>query len=504
MVFGTPEYMAPEQAMGQTVDGRADLYSLGIIGFEMLTGGRPFEHDNAATLLAMQITAPLPTLASRLPDANIPPEVEALVARLLEKDAARRFADAKELATAVTTLMLDLAAQGRVDTAYVDRAGTSGAISLRSLQPARASSSSATRLPGASAGPASPGLGGRSGEVAEVEVAPEAPGSAPRGANALLSVGADTASRALSIAQTYAGRLGRRGMLWVAGACALALAILLRVVIGPLAPAPATGGQAHVGGTDIVVKPAAVAAVSDAVDEHLAGAEALLQKGDYATAIAQLLPIEQDHAALARVHRDLEQAYFGTGDARSALHEAGLWLQADPHASGDPALQQELRGLALGQATPAAQGAQTAQAPERGAGQRARPEDEEAALLLLETSMGTIGPDILYDLAYGGHYGPAQLQRIHASLAKPEVRMQASAALLVTLDLRAAGGCEAKRSLLDRARDAGDARTLAVLRSYQASSGCGFLGMRDCWSCLHRDGALARALEEIEARVGKP
>jgi hypothetical protein len=124
------------------------------------------------------------------------------------------------------------------------------------------------------------------------------------------------------------------------------------------------------------------------------------------------------------------------------------------------------------------------------------------AIALLETSMGAAGPDILYDLAYAGHPGPAS--RAHASLAKPEVRALASPALLVTLDLRAAGGCEAKRGLLDRARQSGDARTLAVLRGYEGASGCGFLGMRDCWPCLHRDGAMGRAVEEIEARIAKP
>ena len=62
MVYGTPEYMAPEQALGQPVDARADLYALGIIMYEMLTGHRPFEADSKVALLGMQVTAPVPAM----------------------------------------------------------------------------------------------------------------------------------------------------------------------------------------------------------------------------------------------------------------------------------------------------------------------------------------------------------------------------------------------------------------------------------------------------------
>ena len=65
-IYGTPEYMAPEQALGQPVDARADLYALGIMTYEMLVGWRPFVAESAVQL-SMQVTAPVPPMAERAP-----------------------------------------------------------------------------------------------------------------------------------------------------------------------------------------------------------------------------------------------------------------------------------------------------------------------------------------------------------------------------------------------------------------------------------------------------
>src|SRR5580658_8494790 len=114
MVYGTPEYMAPEQALGQPVDARADLYALGVMLFEMVTGARPYDHESKVTLLGMHVTAPVPSMRQRLPDDNIPEEVDAIVTRLLAKEATARFGDAKGLIDALDTAVADLAARGLI------------------------------------------------------------------------------------------------------------------------------------------------------------------------------------------------------------------------------------------------------------------------------------------------------------------------------------------------------------------------------------------------------
>jgi serine/threonine-protein kinase len=95
-VLGTPEYMAPEQASGGAVDGRADLYSLGCIAYEMLTRRQIFGGGTQPEILIRQMTVTPPPLRTHAPD--VPAELEAVIMRALEKDPARRPQSALELA----------------------------------------------------------------------------------------------------------------------------------------------------------------------------------------------------------------------------------------------------------------------------------------------------------------------------------------------------------------------------------------------------------------------
>jgi serine/threonine-protein kinase len=89
-VFGTPRYMSPEQAQGKTLDGRSDLYAVGVLLFHMLTGHPPFTDDDAVIVMAHHIkTIPEP-VRQLVPDRAIPESLEKLVERALEKDPAAR------------------------------------------------------------------------------------------------------------------------------------------------------------------------------------------------------------------------------------------------------------------------------------------------------------------------------------------------------------------------------------------------------------------------------
>ena len=102
VVFGTPAYMAPEQVLGEAIDGRADLYALGITIFEMLTGRVPFRSPDLATLVRMQVSVPAPPLAQSARGRPwCTPALEHLVARALAKRPDDRFADAAEMAAAL-------------------------------------------------------------------------------------------------------------------------------------------------------------------------------------------------------------------------------------------------------------------------------------------------------------------------------------------------------------------------------------------------------------------
>ncbi len=105
-VFGTPEYMAPEQARGEEATAQSDLYALGVLFFEMLTGQLPFRSDDRETLLEMQRTAVAPRPRSIKPD--VLPAAETIVIKLLEKDRRKRFQDAHHLHEELKSLQRSL------------------------------------------------------------------------------------------------------------------------------------------------------------------------------------------------------------------------------------------------------------------------------------------------------------------------------------------------------------------------------------------------------------
>ncbi|CAN5474432.1 hypothetical protein BH23ACI1_BH23ACI1_03040 [soil metagenome] len=99
--LGTPQYMSPEQTMGKDVDGRSDLYSLGVMLYEMLVGEVPFTDPSTPAILVKHMTETPAPPSRRRPDIGIPPFLEAVALKCLEKDPANRYQTAEELAAAL-------------------------------------------------------------------------------------------------------------------------------------------------------------------------------------------------------------------------------------------------------------------------------------------------------------------------------------------------------------------------------------------------------------------
>jgi serine/threonine-protein kinase len=111
MIIGTPQYMSPEQASGDRLDGRSDIYSLGIVLYQMLAGSPPFDGPSSASILAQQLTQEPAPIRRERPDVS--EEMAVVLERMLAKDAAKRFQTASDVSRALVDA-LPTAARNRV------------------------------------------------------------------------------------------------------------------------------------------------------------------------------------------------------------------------------------------------------------------------------------------------------------------------------------------------------------------------------------------------------
>jgi serine/threonine protein kinase/Flp pilus assembly protein TadD len=100
-VMGTPLYMAPEQGSGEDVDHRSDLYAVGLILYELLSGRPPFQADTFMELVQMQASVSAPLLSEKRPELGIPPPLDDVIQKALAKDRAARFQSADEMLRAL-------------------------------------------------------------------------------------------------------------------------------------------------------------------------------------------------------------------------------------------------------------------------------------------------------------------------------------------------------------------------------------------------------------------
>ena len=115
MIFGTPEYMSPEQAKGEKVDHRVDVYALGIIAYELLTGRVPFTADTFMGILTKHMFEPPAAPSTVAPTIEVPEQVEAIILKALQKDREYRFQSMEEMGAAIENVGTDSAAVSVVD-----------------------------------------------------------------------------------------------------------------------------------------------------------------------------------------------------------------------------------------------------------------------------------------------------------------------------------------------------------------------------------------------------
>lgn len=152
IVVGTPAYMAPEQAGGGAADARADVYALGNVLFELLAGRRPFPFSEAHELLRAHLLTPPPSLKDTCHDLDVPPELDALVARALSKEARDRYPDAAAMLVAIDTTPIprprsgELPLDPRRTVQARPRTGATGSSDAREDGPSRNGRSGEVRL----------------------------------------------------------------------------------------------------------------------------------------------------------------------------------------------------------------------------------------------------------------------------------------------------------------------------------------------------------------------
>jgi serine/threonine-protein kinase len=440
-IFGTPQYMSPEQGQGRPVDGRSDLYSLGIILYEMLAGQLPFDADDLVVLITRQVTEPPPPL----PEA-LPAPVRELTLQLLEKKPEARVQSAAELVVRIDELLAELAQRARTPPAP-RAAPSSGRASRRSAEPrSRDASGVAARSWHDRIGSVAAGL-----EAVERVVARRAPALARP-----VTIGGTTLPRFVL--------LGAGAVLALVGALFAVLVVPSRASKHRNTEPPAAASSAN---SDDARHRALVSRALGGDKNALAELDALPPKQrtlDDARALAHGRCAAGEFAACMAAYKAGVLAFAG-------LRQDAVLLADVERAALEPTASEEALRLAAHQL------------------------GEKGLDVLWDTWQSSRQKPELASVN----------RRARQFLDDSAVREHASRELGLVFDLEHAEKrrrCGEAKSLLPKVAEYGDDRLLPILDRFKLTRGCGFVDLGDCWDCLRGNKELTTAREAAEARKG--
>jgi hypothetical protein len=447
-VFGTPEYMSPEQAQGHAVDARSDLYALGVMLFEMLSGKIPFDADDVVVLIMRHVTQPPPPLP-----ASIPAAVQRLVSDLLEKKPEDRPSNAAELVRRIERLLED-----------------PQIAPLGSIPPG-----ASTRPPPPSGTASTAAPPGRHGVAALVARA----GAVTRAATRRLNREARLLGMRLSPGLLRSVRLGPVMAplgAWLLGGVGLVLAGVLLALLVFRRDASSTPAAAGSG-----IDPAAAPSPPGQSEEERHKKLLLRAESGDEKAIAEIeaLPEKRVEESLAVARGRCQR---GEMVVCVAAYKAAVMRFT--RLRSDRSLLPDVRRAAE------------------------HPLAYEDAMRLAAHQLGEGGVDVLFDVWTHTKKSPEQAvinRRARAFLDDGAVRSHASPALGALLELERAEKrrrCkEAERALASLVQH-GDRRALPVLERFASTRGCGLLELGDCWGCLRGTKALSLARDGVKSRPG--
>jgi serine/threonine-protein kinase len=463
LIFGTIAYLAPEAALGMdAVDARSDLYALGLLFYEMLTGKHPFDAIDPVELFRLQRTGRIPPFDERAPDAPVPAELEAIVMRLLEKNPDARYQTGEELVAAIDGALASAGIApvapkpssfplGSVES--TSSSGTMIAASDPGAAPSDPNASAAVEPPEAASAPVvdrwSPT--GERAPIVSMDWRPKPPERTSRRSPLQLAVGAVVVLGVVAVASIkLASRSAPSADRPTRVAENARAAAPPPPVVAPPVPSPA------------VVAPTASAAAAPSASASAEPAASAAPSSEPSGAAAARAPDPSFDAAATKgalVKATQVRDWAGAETAFKAL------VENKPGALRDPTIELAMRDLVVG---------------------AERDGHANDVLDALAHKLGAEGVDVVYDIVQS-RGGSKAAEHAVSLLREPDVIKKASPALRIAFELREAP-CEQKAALLDRAVKEGDARALGVMRTLASS-------------CLRHNKALGRAMLDLAVRL---